>query len=117
MKARREFFRYKNMECEAQLSRLDDGTIPFPLPRTRRLRGEKTDIKPLSQLAQWCNLLTGMLQNQIAWYLKQFEMLPAYAERNEAFSRLSDLKYTCYTTAVLPVVNFQCEDVDQHIVI
>ena len=51
-KARREFFRYKNMECEAQLTRLDDGTIPDPLPPTRRLRGPKTDIKTLSQLAQ-----------------------------------------------------------------
>ena len=116
-KARREFFRYKNMECEAQLTRLDDGTIPDPLPPTRRLRGQKTDIKTLSQLAQWCNLPTGTLQNQIAWCLKQFDILPAYAESDEAFSRLSDLKYTRYTAAVLPVANFQSEDVDQHIVI
>ena len=117
MKGRREFFRYKNMECEAQLSRLDDGTILNPLPPTRRLRGQKTDIKTLSQLAQWCNLPTGMLQNQIACYLKQFDILPAYAESDKAFSRLSDLKYTRYTAEVLPVANFQSEDVDQHIVI
>ena len=57
-KAGREFFRYKNMECEAQLTRLDDGTILNPLPPTHRLRGQKTDIKTLSQLAQWCNLWT-----------------------------------------------------------
>ena len=62
-KAQREFFRYKNMECEAQLTRLDDGIIPNSLPLTRRLRGQKTDIKMLSQLAQCCNLPTGILQN------------------------------------------------------
>ena len=78
------------MECEAQLTRLDNGTIPNPLPPTRRLRGQKMDIKTLSQLAQWCNLPTGTLQNQIPWCLKQFDILPAYAESDEAFSRLSD---------------------------
>ena len=93
-KARREFFRYKNMECEAQVTQLDNGTIPTPLPPTRRLRGQKTDIKTLSQLAQWCNLPPGMLQNQITWCLKQFDILPAYAESDEPFSRLRNLKYT-----------------------
>ena len=115
-KAQREFFRYKNMECEAQLTRLDDGTIPNPLLPTCHLRGQKTDIKTHSQLAKWCILPTGTLQNQIAWYLKQFDILPAYAQSDEAFSRLSDLKYTRYTAAVFPVANFQSEDVDQHIV-
>ena len=105
------------MECEAQLTRLDDGTIPNPLPPTRQLRGQKTNIKTLRQLAQWCNLPTRMLQNQITWCLKQFDILPAYAESDEAFSRLSDLKYTRYTAAVLPIANFQSEDVNQHIVI
>ena len=116
-KARRVFFRYKNMECEEQLTRLDDSTIPNPLPLTRWLRGQKTDIKTLSQLAQWCNLLTGMLQNQIAWCQKQFNILPAYAESDEVFSRLSHVKYTRYTAPVLPVANFQSEDVNLHIVI
>ena len=60
-KAPREFFRYKNMECEAQLTLLDDGTIPDPVPLTGQLRGQKTDIKTLSQLAQWYNLPTGTL--------------------------------------------------------
>ena len=105
------------MECEAQLTRLDDGTIQNPLPPTRRLRGQKTDIKTLSQLAQWCNLPTGTLPNHIALCLKQFDILPAYAESDEALSRLSDLKYTRYTAAVLPIAIFQSEDVDQHIVI
>ena len=105
------------MECEVQLTRLDNGSIPDLLPPTRQLRGQKTDIKTLSQQALWCNLPTGTLQNQIAWCLKQFDILPAYAENDVAFSRLSDLKYTRYTAADLPVANFQSEDVDQHIVI
>ena len=75
------------------------------------------DIKTLSQLAPCCNLLTGTLQNQIAWCLKQFDILPAYAESDEAFSRLCDLKYTRYTAVVHPVANFPSEDVDQHIII
>ena len=117
MKVRIEFFRNKNMECHVQLTRLDNSTIPDPLPPTRRLRGQKIDIKTLSQLAQWCNLPTGMPPNQIAWCLQKFNILPAYAESNEEFSRLGDLKYTLYTAAVLPVSNFQSEDVNQHIVI
>ena len=105
------------MECQAQLTRLANGTSQDPLPPTPRLRGQKTEIKTLRQLAQWCNLPTGTLQNQIAWCRKQFDILPAYTASDEEFWRLNDLKFTRYTAAVLPVENFQSEDVDPHIVI
>ena len=63
------------------------------------------------QLADWNAL------ESIAWCLKKFDILPDYAESDEAFSCLSDLKYTRYPAAVLPVAHFQSEDVDEHLII
>ena len=119
-KARGEFFRYKNMARKAarkaQMIRSDDGNVPIPPPATRKLRGKRTDIKTIQELAQWCGLPVGTLQNHVAWCLKLFNIFPAYTESDEAFLHLSNAKYTRYASAVLPVANFQRDEVENHII-
>ena len=53
------------------------------------------------------DILTGALQNQVAWCLKRFDIFPAYMESDELFLCLNGLKYTRYTAVVLPVTNFR----------
>ncbi len=115
-KARRECFKYRNMERDAQLTRLVDGSSAKPLPPVRRLQGRRNDVKTLTQLALWCKLPVGTLQNLVAWGLKRFGLFPGYAEHDDAFARLNDAKYTRFVAAVLPVAHFQSDDTEVHVV-
>ena len=115
-KARRDYFKYRNMERNAQFSRLDDGSIPNPLPLQRRFQGKRPGITTLQDLALRCELPIGTLQNLIAWCLKRFDLFTGYADSDDAFCRLSEAKYTSYAAAVLPVANFQGDEVDKHVV-
>jgi hypothetical protein len=115
-KARSECFKYRKMERDAQLTRLADGTIPKPLRPVRRLQGKRNDVKTLTQLAVWCKLPVGTLQNLVAWGLKRFGLFPGYAEHDDVFARLNEAKYTRFVSAVLPVAHFQGDETEVHIV-
>lgn len=115
-KARREYFKYRNMEHDVQMRRLDDGSIPNPQPPLRRFQGKRLGITTLQELARWCELPVGTLQNLIAWCLKRFDLFTGYADSDDAFPRLSEAKYTSYAAAVLPVTSFQGDEVEKHVV-
>jgi hypothetical protein len=113
---RRDFFAFRNLNHHAQMLRLGDNTTPNKLPAVRKLKGIRTDVKTLSELAAWCGLPKGWLQTLIAWSFKRFSDIPIFVDNDEAFARLGEATYTRYTAAALPVANFQGDEEDVHVV-
>jgi hypothetical protein len=99
-----------------QLLRLGDNTTPNNPPAVRKLKGIRTDVKTLSELAAWCGLPKGWLQTLIAWIVKRFSNIPIFVDNYKAFARLGEATYIRYTAAALLVVNFQGDEEDVHVV-
>ena len=95
---------------------LGNYTTPNKLPVVRNMKGICTNIKTLSELTAWCRLLKGWLQMLITWSFKYFSDILIVVNNDEAFACLGRVTYTLCTAAALPVVNFQGDEEDVHII-
>jgi hypothetical protein len=50
-------------------------------------------MKTLDDMAKWCPIPKGELQNHIAWFVKRFADFTDYVDHDQYFSRLNDEKY------------------------
>jgi len=74
------------------------------------------EVKTLDNLAVWCAMPTGELQNQIAWGFKRFADFTDYVDHDQYFSRLKDAKYIQYNPVEILVTSFQCNEQAVHMV-
>jgi len=74
------------------------------------------EIKTLDDLAKWCAMPKGELQNHIAWCFKRFANFKDYVDHDQYFSCLNDAKYIWYSAVANPVRSFQYDEQAVHMV-
>jgi len=57
------------------------------------LNNQQPDIMTLDDLAKWCAMPTGELQNHIAWCLKTLDNFTDYVNHDHYFSHPNDAQY------------------------
>jgi len=82
----------------------------------RMMQNLQPKIKTLDDLAEWCTMPKGKLQNHIACCFKRFATFTDYVDHNHYFSHLNNAIYICYNTAAIPVTSFQCDEQAVHMV-
>lgn len=61
----------------------------------------------LDDLAVWCAMPQGELQNYITWYFKRFADFTEYVNHIQYLSRFNNTKYFGYRMVVILVTSFQ----------
>jgi len=115
-KARKEVFQYREVNANAaKQCRKDD--IPLTkAPIKRMMKTPQPEIKTLDDLAEWCAMPKGKLQNHIAWCVKRFADFTENINHHHYFSRRKDAKYIRYNPVAIPVTTFQCDKEAVHMV-
>jgi len=80
------------------------------------MKNLRPDIKTLDDLAEWCAMPKGELQNHIAWCFKRSADFRDYVDCDQYFTRLNDAKYIRYYTVAIPATSFQCDEQAVHMV-
>jgi hypothetical protein len=57
------------------------------------MQNPRPEMKTLDDMAKWCPIPKGELQNHIAWFVKRFADFTEYVDHDQYFSRLNDEKY------------------------
>jgi len=86
------------------------------VPLKRMMKNLQPEIKTLDDLAEWCAMPEGELQNHIAWCFKRFADFTDYVDHDQYFSCLNSVKYIWYSTVAIPVTSFQCDEQAVHMV-
>jgi hypothetical protein len=73
-------------------------------------------MKTLDDMAKWCPIPKGELQNHIAWFVKRFADFTDYVDHDQYFSCLNDEKYIQYNAVAILVMSFQCDEQAVHMV-
>ena len=115
-KARKEVFQYRELNANAAKQRRDDDMPLTKAPIKRMMKNPQPEIKTLDDLAEWCAMPKGELQNHIAWCFKRFADFTDYVDHDQYFSRLNDAKYIRYNAVAIPVTSFQCDEQAVHMV-
>jgi hypothetical protein len=70
--ARKEVFQYQELNANAAKQRHDDDMPLTKASIKRMMKNPEPEIKTLDDLAEWCAMPKGELQNHIAWCFKRF---------------------------------------------
>jgi len=112
----KEVFQYRELNANAAKQRHDDDMPLTKAPIKRMMKNPQPEIKTLEDLAKWCAMPKGELQNHIAWCFKRFADFTYNVDHDQHFSRLSDAKYLRYKAVAIPVTSFQCDEQGVHMV-
>jgi len=116
MKGRKEVFQYLVLNANAAKQCHDDD---MPLTKARiqqMMKNPRPEIKTLDDLAEWCAMPKGELQNHIAWYFTRFADFTDNVDHNQYFSHLNDAKYIRYHAGAIPATSCQCDEQAVHMV-
>jgi len=80
------------------------------------MKNQRPEIKTLDDLAEWCAMPKGELQNHIAWCFKRFADFTDYINYDLYFSRLNDAKCMQYNIVAILVMSFHCDEQAVHFV-
>jgi len=116
MKARKEVFQYRELNANAAKQRHDDDMPQTNAPIQRMMKNPWPEIKTLDDLAEWCAMPKGELQNHIAWCFKRFADFTDYVDHDQYFSCLNDANFIQYNAVAIPVTSFQCDEQAVHMV-
>jgi len=116
MKARKEVFQYRELNGNTAKQRHDDDMPLTNAPIQRMMKNPRPEIKTLYDLAEWCAMPKGELQNHIAWCFKRFADFTDYVNHDQYFSCLNDANYIQYNAVAIPVTSFQCDEQAVHMV-
>jgi len=116
MKARKEVFQYWELNRNAAEQRRDNDLPMTNVPINRMMKNPRPEIKTLDDLAEWCAMPKGEIQNHIAWCFKRFANFTVYVDCNQFFSHLNDAKYIRYDSVAIPVTSSQCDEPAVHMV-
>ena len=115
-RARKEVFQYRELDANATKPHLDDYMPLTKAPIKEMMKNPQPEIKTLDDLAEWCAMPKGELQNHIAWCFKRFADFTDYIDHNQYFSNLNNAKYIRYNTVAIPVTSCQCDEQGVHMV-
>jgi len=114
--ARNEVFQYRELNSNAAKQRHNNDMLLTKAPIKRMMKNPQPEIKTLDDLAEWCAMPTGELQNHIACCFKRFADFTDYVDRDRYFCRLNDAKFIRYNAVAIPVTSFQCDEQAVHMV-
>jgi len=115
-KTRKEVLQSRELNANAAKQR-HNGDMPVTKgPIKRMMKNPRPDIKTLDDLAEWCAMPKGELQNHIAWCFKRFVDFTDYVKHDQYFSPFNDAKYIQYNAVPIPVTSFHCDEQAFHMV-
>jgi len=77
-----EVLQYRNLNVNSAKQRRDDDMPLTKAPIKRMMKNPSPETKTLDDLAEWCAVPTGELQNHFAWCLKRFADFADYVDHD-----------------------------------
>jgi len=108
-KAQKAVFQYRVLNAHAAKQCRDDHMSLTKVPIKRLMKTQRPEIKTVDDLAEWCAMPKGVLQNHIAWCFKRFAYFTDYIDHDQYFSRLHAAEYIRYNAVGIPVTSIQCD--------
>jgi len=109
-------FPYRELNANAAKQHRDDDMPPTKAPNKRMMNNPQPEIKTFDDLAKWCAMSKGELQNHITWCFKRFADFTDYVDHDQYFSCLNDANYIRYNALAIRVTSFQCDEQAVHMV-
>jgi len=99
-------FQYRELYANPAKHHPNDDMPLTKAPIKRMMKNLRPEVKTLDDLAEWCAMPKGELQNHIAWCFKRFAILTDYVDHNQYFNCLPDAKYIWYNPVAILVTSF-----------
>jgi len=93
MKAQKEVLQYRELNANAEKQCCDEEMPLTKVPIKRMMRNLQPEIKTLGDLAGWCAMPKGKLQNHVAWCFKRFANFTNYVDLDQYVGGLNDATY------------------------
>jgi len=114
--AQKEVFQYQELNAHTAKQRRDNEMPLTNAPIKGMMKNPRPDIKTLDDLAEWCAMPKGELQNHIARCLKRFASFIDYIDHDQNVSLHNHAKYIRYNAVAIPVTSFQFDEQAVHMV-
>ena len=113
--AQQEVFQYRELNANAANEcRDNDMTLTKPCIK-RMTKNLQPEIKTLDDLAEWCAMRKGEVQNHNASCFKRFANYTDYVDHNHDSTHFNNANHTWYNTVAVPETSFQCDEQAVHI--
>jgi len=109
-----EVFQYRQLNANAAKQHHDDDTPLTKASIKWIMKHPRQETMTLDDLAEWCAMPKGELQNHIPWCLKVFADFTDYVDHDQDFTRLHYAKYIRFNAVSIPVTSFQCDQAAVH---
>jgi len=107
-KARRDVSQYWERNANAAKQHHNYEMPLTSSPITATMNNPQPEIKPLDDLAEWCAIQNGQLQNHISLCFKRFANSTDYVVYDQYLSCPNSVKYIRYTAVTKKVMSSQC---------
>jgi len=116
IQARKEVMQSRELNVYPANQRRDDEMPLTNLSPKPMMDKVWLESKTLDDLAEWCAMAIGGLQNYIGWRFKRFADFTDYLDHDWYFSHLNDARYVRYIAGAILVTTLQCDEQAVHIV-
>lgn len=99
-------FLYPELNANTAKQHCDNELFLSNLPIMLMMKNLRPETNTQDDFAEWCAILKGELQNDIACCLKIFADITDYINYDQHFSHMSDATCIVYNTAAIPVMFF-----------
>jgi len=103
-------FQYQELNANAANQRRDNDTHLTTVPIKLIMNNPQPEIKTLDDMAEWCAMPKGELQNQISWCLKRFADFRDYVYHDQYFRHLNNAQYIWQYPVEIVLTSFQCDE-------
>jgi len=115
-KSRKEVFQYQKPNANAAKQPCNNEMLLTQALIEQVMENPSPDIKNHDDLAEWCAMSRGELQNWIAWCFERFADFTGHADHDQDFSHLNHAKNSRYSAVEIPAAYFQCAEQAVHMV-
>jgi len=109
-------FKMLSTKARKEVQCRDDDMPLTKVPIKRMMKTPRPDIETLDDLAEWCAMPNGELQNHIAWFFKRFANFTDYVDHDQYFIRLNDATFIRFNAVAILVKSFQWDKQAVHMV-
>jgi len=110
MKAQKEVLQYRELNANTEKQCCDEDMPRTKVPIKRTMRNPQPEITTLGDLAGWCAMPKGKLQNHVAWCFKRFANFTNYVDLDQYVGGLNNATYIQYNAVAIPEASFQCNE-------
>jgi len=109
-------FQYRELNANTLKQRHNDDIPLTKAPFKHMMKNPRPEIKTLDDLATWCAMRKGELQNHLAWCFTRFADFTDYVDHDQCLSRLNNAKYIRYNALPIPAMPVPCDKQAVHMV-